>query len=179
MEGFSFAQALMNAQTGVKSSVPPFRHRRSQMSANVVDTVKMQVRLIDAKAKLPTRTRTTDAGYDIYSIEDAVLMPKTATIIKTGIQISAPPGYYYTIEGRFSLWSKGIFPNRGIIDSTFCGELVVSLVNVNDMPFNVMSGDRIAQIILAKQYDAQFELVSEFSPEYNQRGVNGFGSTGR
>ena len=149
------------------------------MSTGSVISVKMQVRLIDQSAKLPTRTRSTDAGYDIYSIQDAVLKPKTATIVRTGIQISAPPGYYYTIEGRSSLWSRGIFPNRGIIDSTFCGELVVSLVNVNDDVCTVAKGDRIAQLILARQYDAEFELVDEFGPEYNQRGTNGFGSTGR
>jgi dUTP pyrophosphatase len=178
MEGFGLAQSIMHAQAAVKSSVPPLRHGSPQMSS-AVQTVKMQVRLIDPKAQLPTRTRTTDAGYDIYSIQDAMLAAKTATIVRTGIQISAPHGYYYTIEGRSSLWSRGIFPNRGIIDSTFCGELVVSLVNVNDVAFEVKTGDRIAQIILAKQYDAQFELVDEFSAAYNQRGINGFGSTGR
>ena len=141
--------------------------------------VKMQVRLIDNNAKVPSRTRATDAGYDVYSVQDVVLMPGTATIVKTGVQISAPPGYYYTIEGRSSLWIKGIFPNRGIIDSTFCGELVVSLVNVSPSPFDIKVGDRIAQIILSKQYDADFEVVTEFSAEYNQRGTNGFGSTGR
>ena len=144
-----------------------------------VETVNLQVRLIDPAARIPSRTRTTDAGYDIYSIEHKVLQPKTATIIRTGVQIAAPPGYYYTIEGRSSLWSRGVFPNRGIIDATFCGELVVSLVNVNDTTFEIQSGDRIAQIILSKQYDADFEVVAEFGPLYNQRGNNGFGSTGR
>ncbi len=144
-----------------------------------VDNVKMQVRLIDPRAKLPSRTRTTDAGYDVYSVQDALLSPGTATIIKTGIQVAAPPGYYYTIEGRSSLWSRGVFPNRGIIDSTFCGELFVSLVNVNESTFEVKCGDRIAQIILSKQYDAEFEVVQEFTEQYNQRGTNGFGSTGR
>jgi dUTP pyrophosphatase len=141
--------------------------------------IKLEVRMIHDLAKLPFRKRDTDVGYDIYSVEDKVLTAQGATIVKTGIQISAPPGYYYTIEGRSSLWIRGIFPNRGIIDSTFCGEVVVSLVNVNDTPFEVKAGDRIAQIILSKQYDAEFEVVEQFSPLYNQRGVDGFGSTGR
>ncbi len=141
--------------------------------------IKLEVRMIHDLAKLPFRKRDTDVGYDIYSVEDKILTAQGATIVKTGIQISAPPGYYYTIEGRSSLWIRGIFPNRGIIDSTFCGEVVVSLVNVNDTPFEVKAGDRIAQIILSKQYDAEFEVVEQFSPLYNQRGVDGFGSTGR
>lgn len=141
--------------------------------------VKFEVRLIHPDAKLPYKNRDTDAGYDIYCIEDVELIPQRATIVKTGIQIAAPPGYYYTIEGRSSLWRQGIFPNRGIIDATFCGELLVSLVNVNDHKYNIKSGDRIAQIIINKQHDADFEIVDDFSSLYNQRGTNGFGSTGR
>lgn len=141
--------------------------------------VTLEVRLINEDARMPFRKRSTDVGYDIYSIEDKIIPAKGASIVRTGIQISAPPGYYYTIEGRSSLWIKGIFPNRGIIDATYCGEVVVSLVNVNDSDFLVSSGDRIAQIIIGKQYDADFERVEEFSPEYNQRGTDGFGSTGR
>lgn len=141
--------------------------------------IRMEVRLIHPQAKLPFRKRDTDAGYDIYSIEDIVLPPKGAILVKTGIEISAPPGYYYTIEGRSSLWRQGVFPNRGIIDSTYCGEVVVSLVNVNDSPFDIAMGDRIAQIILSRQYDAEFDIVEDFSPLYNQRGTDGFGSTGR
>lgn len=144
-----------------------------------VEVVVLEARMIHPAAKIPSRKRNTDAGYDIYSVESLDLRPNRATIVRTGIQISAPPGYYYTIEGRSSLWSQGVFPNRGIIDSTFCGELVVSLVNVNADVFRVESGDRIAQIILSKQYDAQFTIVEQFSEDYNQRGTNGFGSTGR
>lgn len=144
-----------------------------------VDQVKMEVKLAHPDAKLPFRARPTDAGYDIYSVENVVLQPGRATIVHTGIHIAAPPGYYYTIEGRSSLWSKGIVPNRGIIDSTYCGEVVISLVNFNEGPFQIESGDRIAQIILHRQYDAHFSLVEEFSQLYNQRGHAGFGSTGK
>lgn len=148
------------------------------MSA-IADEVILQVRLIHPDAKIPWKRRSTDAGYDLYSIEGVKLQPKTSTIVKTGIQISAPPGYYYTIEGRSSLWAKGIFPNRGIIDSTFCGELYVSLVNISDSEYQVNVGDRIAQILLHKQYDAYFQVVEQFGELYDQRGQEGFGSTGR
>jgi len=143
------------------------------------DQINLEIRLIHPFAKIPYKHRETDVGYDIYSIENMSLLPHKSTIVRTGIEISAPPGYYYTIEGRSSLWRKGIFPNRGIIDSTFCGELIVSLVNTNDKQYEIQTGDRIAQIILHLQYNANFKIVNEFSPLYNQRGKNGFGSTGR
>ncbi len=143
------------------------------------EKIRLEVRLTHPDAKLPFKSRDTDAGYDIYSVQEAYLEPNCATAIKTGIHISAPPGYFYTIEGRSSLWRKGIFPNRGIIDSTFTGEIEVSLVNANKISYHIKVGDRIAQIILQRQYDAHFEIVNEFSELYNQRGINGFGSTGR
>jgi len=143
-----------------------------------LSVVRLEVKFIHPDAKLPFRKRETDCGYDIYSIENKELTPNTATIVKTGILISAPPGFYYTIEGRSGLWMRGIFPNRGIIDATYTGEVVVSLVNVNDEPYQVAKGDRIAQIILHKQYDAEFRLVEDFSSCYNQRGESGFGSSG-
>jgi dUTP pyrophosphatase len=141
--------------------------------------VNMEVKLEHDEAKLPFRKRETDAGYDIYSVEQLTLSPNRATIVRTGIHIAAPPGFYYTIEGRSSLWMKGIFPNRGIIDATYTGEVVVSLVNVNEGPFLIDVGDRIAQIILHRQYDADFKVVKEFSPCYDERGTDGFGSSGK
>lgn len=143
-----------------------------------VRLVRLEVQLIDDKAKIPFRKRNTDAGYDLYSIEDVAIKSGMSKIIRTGIKISCPPGFYYTIEGRSSLWIQGVFPNRGIIDATYTGEVVVSLVNVSEEPFKISCGDRIAQIILHKQYDADFVLVGSFSPEYSRRGINGFGSTG-
>ncbi len=141
--------------------------------------VRLEVQRVHPDAKLPFRARGTDAGYDISSIEDKVLLPGTSTPVKTGIKIAAPPGWYYTIDGRSSLWIIGIEPNRGIIDSTYCGETVVSLINFGKEPYNVKKGERIAQVLLHRQYDGEFAEVEEFSPEYNQRGEKGFGSTGK
>ena len=141
--------------------------------------VRIEIRKLVSEAQIPFRKRKTDAGYDLYSIEDAWLQPGLAAIVKTGLAIAAPPGFYYTIEGRSSLWMQGIFPNRGIIDSTYCGETVVSLVNVSGEPFKINKGDRVAQIILHRQYDANFAPVDEFSALYNARGTDGFGSSGK
>ena len=144
-----------------------------------INLVVMQCQLLHPEAKLPSKKRDTDAGYDLFSIMDAELSPKAATLVRTGICLSAPQGYYYTIEGRSSLWSVGIMPNRGIIDTGYTGEIWVSLVNYTDEVYRVHKGDRIAQILFHKQYDARFDLVNQFGPEYNHRGNHGFGSTGR
>jgi len=152
-----------------------------QSTCNVTEhiSVRLEVKKITEAAKLPFRKRSTDAGYDLYAAEPSLLLLGRSTIVHTGIIITAPPGFYYTIEGRSSLWMQGIFPNRGIIDATYCGELVVSLVNVTDKNYEVNIHDRIAQLILHRQYDANFSIVEDFSPEYNQRGEEGFGSSGQ
>lgn len=142
--------------------------------------VRIEIQKLTPDAQIPFRRRSTDAGYDLHSIEDAVLDTGLATIVRTGLAIAVPPGFYYTIEGRSSLWMKGIFPNRGVVDSTYCGESVVSLVNVSGKPFTINKGDRIAQLILHRQYDANFVPIDgQFSELYNQRGTDGFGSSGK
>lgn len=141
--------------------------------------VRVEIQLIHHLAKVPTRKRLTDVGYDIYSIQDVHLDPGRTTIVETGIRVATPPGYYYTIEGRSSLWKIGIVPNRGIIDATFCGDLVVGLVNFAEKPYHVRVGDRIAQLIFHRQIDVQFHQITEFGPDYNQRGTDAFGSSGR
>jgi dUTP pyrophosphatase len=141
--------------------------------------IRLEVQLIHPQAKLPFRKRETDAGYDLYAVQDATLKPLSITTIRTGLKMACPPGYYYTIDGRSSLWVKGVFPSRGIIDSTFTDEVIVSLVNIGSGEFEISAGDRIAQIILHKQYHANFKIVESFSPLYNQRGNAGFGSSGK
>ncbi len=153
------------------SEPPPF--------CSIPPKVRLEVQLVHPDAHLPFKDKATDAGYDLYSVKEVVLPPGRSTPVSTGIKIAAPPGWYYTIDGRSSLWKAGVEPNRGIIDSTYTGEVVVNLVNFNSEPVTLVKGERIAQIILHRQYDATFEEVESFSPLYNQRGEKGFGSTGR
>lgn len=143
--------------------------------------VKLQVSYSHPLAKPPFRKRATDVGYDITAIQTVDLQPWIATSIKTGIHISAPPGWYYTIDGRSGLSDHNIISKRGIIDASYVGELDIKLFNFSDSIYTIKVGDRIAQIILCKQYTAEFEDVTQrgFDPEYSLRGENGFGSSGR
>lgn len=141
--------------------------------------VRLECQLIHPDGKMPYRGRVTDAGYDIHSIEDISIPARGMMSVRTGIILSCPPGWYFTIEGRSGLYQKRIVPNRGIIDATYCGELIVTLTNWADIAYEVKKGDRIAQIILHKCYSIDITQVSEFGPDYNQRGTAGFGASGR
>jgi dTMP kinase len=158
-------------------------HKRRQAaeasSASSTDVVTLCARRTTNDAILPSRKRDTDAGWDIYASEDVTLMPGVSTIVQTGCVVAAPAGWYITIEGRSSLWSKGIFPNRGIIDSGFTGDLIVSLVNTTPTLYTVSKGDRIAQLLVHRHHPTVIAEVDEFPDEYIIRGDRGFGSTGR
>jgi dUTP pyrophosphatase len=141
--------------------------------------VRIEHQLIHPDAKTPSRTRDTDAGHDLYSIEHAVIKPGTTMSIRTGIVMVVPRGFYMTVEGRSSLFKHGIIPARGIIDATYTGEMIVSLTNQSYEDYEIRVGDRIAQLITHRCYDLDIAVVEEISPEYNIRGMFGFGSSGR
>lgn len=143
------------------------------------DPIRLEYKKISESAKLPFRKRETDAGWDLYSTVEMLVPAHGTATINTGIIISSPPGWHYTIEGRSGLGMNGIVPFRGIIDSSYTGEVLVQMINNTNSPYHIQIGDRIAQIILHKTVPVEFVEVDEFSPEYNLRGTAGFGASGR
>lgn len=141
--------------------------------------IPCEVRLIHTDARLPKRGKPTDAGYDIFSVAKVVIEPGETVTVPTGIELSVPEGFYYTMEGRSSLNRAKVFVVRPIIDATYTGEAQVILRNDGNRTYTVEVGDRPAQIILHSVLDMNFTTVKEFSPEYNKRGKAGWGSSGR
>jgi dUTP pyrophosphatase len=140
--------------------------------------VKLEWRPIHQRAQEPGRKRETDAAYDLYAVQGVNILPHDYNEVPIGIEVSAPPGYYYTIEGRSGMLKQGIIAMRGIIDATYTGQVFVVLYNVSGNVYHVKIGDRVAQMILHKMHDVNFEKVEEFSPAYDQRGKAGWGSSG-
>lgn len=149
------------------------------INVNSHTAVRCETKLLNDNAKIPERSKSNDAGMDLTSIIDIIIKPNETINISTGVIISAPPGYYFTIEGRSSLFRKGIFPLRGIIDATYTGETMVSLFNGSEIEYKINKGDRIAQLLLHKVICPDIAIVDDFSPVHNQRGTDGYGSTGR
>lgn len=142
-------------------------------------SVRIEVVLRHKDAIIPHRSRKSDAGYDIHSLEDIKISPGDIINVNTHMAVVAPNGYYFTVEGRSSLYKAGVVPFRGVIDGGYTGDMVVSLMNVGKDPYYILKGDRIAQLVLHRLEHAEFDEVSEVSPEYNIRGSAGFGSSGR
>jgi len=135
--------------------------------------------VIDEKATIPSRKRETDAGYDIGSIVDFEILPGEFASIPTGLQISAPSGWYYTLEARSGMLLKGLSVSRGIIDATYTGDIYIIMHNHSKETYEGKAGDRIAQIIPQKIRSIKFLKKGSFSPEYDIRGKSGWGSSGK
>lgn len=141
----------------------------------------MRIKLLNDKAKIPCRAHSTDAGADLFSIEDCLIRPGERRPVSTGISLEIPEGYYGRIAPRSGLAAKsGIDVLAGVLDSSYRGEIKVILLNTdqsNPRDFEIKAGDRIAQLIIEKHYNFEFEVVD--SLEETTRGVGGFGSTGK
>ena len=144
----------------------------------MLDKPILRVRKLDENAKLPTRANETDAGFDIYSLEDMVIKSLGIFKIRTGIALEIPNGWYGQIFERSSLGSKGLCIRGGVIDNEYRGEIVVCMGLIDDLDwqYKIKAGDKIAQIVFLKSGDFEIEECSELSE--TGRGSKGFGSSG-
>lgn len=130
-------------------------------------------------AQIPKRANSTDAGADLYSVENIIIPPLSRALVSTGISISIDYyGVYARIAPRSGLALKnGIDVFAGVIDSGYRGVIGVILFNSDkDNDYEVKIGDRIAQLIIENCYYLDFIEVKEL--DNSSRLYGGFGSTG-
>ncbi len=120
------------------------------------------------------------AGLDVVAAEDWTLAPGQRHAVATGFAIAIPPGFEVQVRPRSGLALKhGItcLNTPGTIDSDYRGEVKVILANLGAEPFEVVRGERIAQLVPAPVLHAIFSEVE--SLDDTARGAGGFGSTGQ
>jgi dUTP pyrophosphatase len=120
------------------------------------------------------------AGLDVVSAESLTLAPGTRHAVATGFAIAIPEGYEVQVRPRSGLALKhGItcLNTPGTIDSDYRGEVKVILANLGSEPFEIVRGERIAQLVPAPVLRAAF--VEADALDETGRGAGGFGSTGR
>ena len=142
----------------------------------------MIVKIINkSKNELPKYQTLFSAGMDLRANleESIVLKPFQRLVVKTGLFISLQEGYEAQIRPRSGLaLKKGItvLNSPGTIDADYRGEIGVILINLSDSDFEINTGDRIAQMIIAKHETIEWEAVDKL--DESVRGDKGFGSTG-
>jgi len=143
---------------------------------------ELPVKKLKPYAKLPERGTAGSVGYDISACLDEaeVISPGETKMIGSGLAIALEPGYAAFIYARSGLGIKmGIIPANcvGVIDSDYRGEVIVGLKNTSNVPFTVRSGDRIAQMVVARCETPELVVYEELDD--TERGAGGFGSTGK
>ena len=142
----------------------------------------MIVKIINkSKNELPKYETLFSAGMDLRANleESIVLKPFQRLVVKTGLFISLQQGYEAQIRPRSGLaLKKGItvLNSPGTIDADYRGEIGVIIANLSDSDFTIKSGDRIAQMVIAKFEKISWKAVDKLDDSL--RGNKGFGSTG-
>ena len=142
-------------------------------------TLTLKVKRLTETAKLPTYAHDGDACFDLYADEDAVVESGKTVKISTGNAYDIQRGYCVKVYGRSGMGHKHgvIAVCGGIIDSSYKGEVFVSMTRVIKGAYVVKKGDRIAQAMLIPVPVVTFEEVDSLSE--SDRGVGGFGSSGK
>lgn len=130
---------------------------------------------------LPQYATPQSAGMDLRAnlAEPVVLKPLERRLIPTGLHIALPAGYEAQVRPRSGLaLKKGItvLNSPGTIDADYRGEIGVLLINLSQEDFIVNDGERIAQMVIARHEQGEFEIVE--SLDETERGEGGYGHTG-
>ena len=124
----------------------------------------------------PTKANSSDAGFDLYSDEDVIIKSGESVLVSTGVAMAIPENHAGLIWDRSSMGVKGIHRFAGVVDSGYRGEGKVCLFNTGE-DYKIVRGDRIAQILIQPVPNIELREVEDLN--YTERGIGGFGSSGK
>ncbi|WP_235436277.1 dUTP diphosphatase [Arthrobacter sp. RIT-PI-e] len=140
----------------------------------------VQISMLDDGLEPPTYATEGDAGADLRSTTDLVLLPGERALVPTGVAMALPSGYVGLVHPRSGLAARHgvtIVNAPGTVDAGYRGEIKVCLLNTDARePVRISRGDRIAQLLIQRVEHARFSVVQELPA--SARGTGGFGSTG-
>jgi len=149
----------------------------------VLEKIPIKIKRLSKMTDLPLPSYESEgsSGMDLRaSVKETVLLnPGEIRLIPTGLAVSVPPGYEAQIRPRSGLALKhgiGMVNSPGTIDSDYRGEIGIIVINWGQRPFTIRRGDRIAQMIIAKVYQAHVMEVDVL--DSTGRGEGGFGHSG-
>ena len=143
----------------------------------------MKVQIVN-KSAYPTPAYATEksAGMDLKANidEPVTLDPLERAMIPTGLYIALPDGTEAQVRPRSGLAAKfgiSVLNSPGTIDADYRGEVCVILVNLSSEEFVIEDGERIAQMVIARHEQAEWQEVEVL--DETERGAGGFGHTGK
>ncbi|MDR0939310.1 MAG: dUTP diphosphatase [Mediterranea sp.] len=142
----------------------------------------MKIQVINrSKHPLPAYATELSAGMDLRAnLEEPLrLAPLQRCLVPTGLYIALPPGYEAQVRPRSGLALKRgvtVLNSPGTIDADYRGEVCVILVNLSSEEFVIEDGERVAQMVIARHEQAEWEPTDTL--DATARGAGGFGHTG-
>ena len=142
----------------------------------------LEVKIVNnSPFQLPAYETSQSAGMDLRANLDApfVLEPMARALIPTGLHIELPAGHEAQIRPRSGLAIKhgiGLVNSPGTIDADYRGEIKIIMINFGEKAFSIEPGERIAQMVIAKFEQINWQAVEQLSE--TERGAGGFGHTG-
>ena len=143
----------------------------------------MKIRIVNkSKHELPQYATPLSAGLDLRANIDSpiVLGPMERCLVPTGLFMALPAGYEAQVRSRSGLaLKKGVtvLNSPGTIDADYRGEVCIILVNLSTEPFTIEDGERVAQMVIARHEQAEWEVTDVL--DETERGEGGFGHSGR
>ena len=132
---------------------------------------------LSPRATLPKRGSSSSAGLDIYSIETVSIAPKQRLLVRTGLAVAIPEGFYGRLAPRSGLaTNQGLDVLAGVIDSDYRGEVCCLLYNTGDETVDLPEESKICQLIVERIILPAPAWVNDLDETH--RGDGGFGSTG-
>lgn len=134
---------------------------------------------VGRNGQLPKKFYVGDAGFDLFSSETKLIPRSKTALVDLDIKIELPPGTFGKIETRSSQGKRGIISTCGVIDQGYRGPLSVVLHNLGEDTYVIEKGDRVAQLIIHPFYDFYTIQKRDKINTQTERGVGGFGSSGK
>lgn len=143
----------------------------------------MKIKIVNSSHHpLPQYATPLSAGLDLRANLEApiTLQPMERRLVPTGLRIALPEGYEAQVRPRSGLALKHgitLLNTPGTIDADYRGEIGVIMVNLSIEPFTVEDGERIAQLVIARYEQAEWQETDVL--DETERGEGGFGHTGK
>ncbi len=140
--------------------------------------MKVLVKKVNDKARIPTYAHEGDAGMDLFAFRSATIEPMQRMLISTGISMVIPKGYVGLIWDKSGVAAKrGLKTLAGVVDSGYRGEVFVALFNTASEPQTFEAGEKLAQMLIQPVESPEVVEVAEL--DVTKRGIGAFGSTGK
>jgi dUTP pyrophosphatase len=132
--------------------------------------------VVDNRAEVPSRAHKTDAGLDLYAMEDGWIFPFCRKTFDTGVHVAIPEGYVGLLTSKSGLMGKKGITSRGTIDCGYTGSIKAVLFNHSWKFIKIKRYQKITQLVLLPI--ATPDPYCVLSLDNTERGEGGFGSTG-